>query len=241
MKNERESIFRFKQFALSNDRSAMKIGTDGVLLGAWCEMHDSPDGCRVLDVGCGTGVIGLMVAQRYPHCEVTCLDVDADAVEECRQNIIASPFASRVNAVRGDFLNYNPDCRYQLIISNPPYFKDSLRAPDKSRMTARHDDTLPLAALMRHASGMLDEAGRMALVLPVERDGDVEFESALCGLHITRRCNIFTVPGKPQRRTLWELALKAAPTMTTELFIHDKSGAYSKEYVSLLKDFYLVF
>lgn len=239
MNIKREGKFRFKRFALSNDRSAMKIGTDGVLLGAWCKMPY--DAGRVLDAGCGTGVIGLMVAQRYPTCKVTCLDIDGDAVEECRENIGNSPFAGRVDVEKGDFLSYTPGCRYDLIVSNPPYFKDSLRTPVKARTTARHDDALPLGAMLRHARELLADGGRIALVLPVERDSDVEFEAALCGLNVARRCNVFTVSGKPPRRTLWELSKEKASAEISELFINDKPGAYSKEYVSLLKDFYLAF
>lgn len=242
MDSPRPAVFRFKQFSVSNSLSAMKVGTDGVLLGAWSQIAPGVNSGHVLDVGCGTGVVGLMIAQRYPGVTVTCLDISGDAVRECAANIAASPFHDRMEAGHADFLSYDTQRRFDLIVSNPPYFKDSLPSPAKARNMARHDESLPLSGLLKRASALLNPSGRIALVLPVERDSDVVFEATLAGLQPVRRCAVFTVEGKPQRRTLWELSLSApASCDDSRLFIHDKSGDYSKEYVSLLKDFYLAF
>lgn len=241
MGNSRESTFRFKRFALSNTLSAMKVGTDGVLLGAWARVPDGAGAPTALDVGCGTGVIGLMLAQRYPSLTVRCIDIDADAVRECAANIEASPF-DNVTVEQHDFLCYNSAGGVGLIVSNPPYFKNSLLAPGESRALARHDDMLPLSALMMHAARLLSPAGRLALVLPADRDDDAMFESSVAGLHLCRRCKVYTKEGKQSRRTLWEFGKGCdQPCEESELFILRADGSYSPEYVALLKDFYLAF
>lgn len=242
MSNRCTNIFRFKQFELSNSRSAMKIGTDGVLLGAWAKL---PDGCispRVLDVGSGTGIVGLMTAQRYPDAFVDCIEIDWEAFEECSDNIASSPFSQRVKVIHADFLNYQSGLKYDLIVSNPPFFKDSLRAVGSQRSTARHDDTLPLAALFTRAAGMLADNGRIALILPVERDNDALFEATLAGLSPACKCHVHTRRGKPSRRTLWEFSRQQhQPVNETVIFIQEENGKYSEEYVSLLQEFYLAF
>lgn len=240
--NPRDNIFRFKQFELSNSRSAMKIGTDGVLLGAWAQL---PDGCispRILDVGSGTGIVALMTAQRYSDAYIDCVEIDDSAFAECSDNVATSPFCHRVTVVHTDFLHYNPDIKYNLIVSNPPFFKDSLRAEWVQRSVARHEDSLPLVSLLPKASGMLADNGRVALILPVERDKDVLFEATLAGLTPCRICHVHTRRGKPSRRTLWEFSrCQHGPSQETEIFIQEEDGKYSAEYVSLLRDFYLAF
>lgn len=241
MGKNRETSFRFKRFTLSNTLSAMKVGTDGVLLGAWARVPDGAASSAALDVGCGTGVIGLMLAQRYPSLTVRCIDIDDDAVQECAANIAASPFGN-VSVERHDFLNYHSVEAVQLIVSNPPYFKNSLPAPEESRAQARHDDMLPLSALMRHARRSLLLSGRLALVLPADRDADAMFEASAAGLHLCRRCKVYTKEGKPSLRTLWEFGIACEePCEESELFILRADGSYSPEYVALLKDFYLAF
>lgn len=237
-----QHIFRFKQFAMSNTLSAMKIGTDGVLLGAWACISPEVESPRVLDVGCGTGVVGLMIAQRYPDASVTCIDISEKAVAECAGNIATSPFAGRMTVSHDDFLLFNTASHYDLIVSNPPYFKDSLQSPGAERTLARHDDSMPLPEMMKKATELLPANGRVALVLPVEREDDVIFAASVAGLQPVRRCDVLTVERKPPRRTLWEFSPSpASQCQCNRLIIHDQSGDYSKEYVSLLKDFYLAF
>lgn len=242
MNKNREHTFRFKQFSLSNTLSAMKVGTDGVLLGAWAQMTDNAMSGKVLDVGCGTGVIALMIAQRYPDVAVTCIDISADAVGECAGNIARSPFCGRVEAVCSDFRQFESNGRYDLIVSNPPFFTETLHSPDAQRAAARHGDSLPLSSLMRGSVALLSAVGRLALVLPAGRDDEALFEASLAGLYPSRRCNVFTREGKPSRRTLWEFSLKPdARCHDSQLFIQDKNGNFTDGYISLVKDFYLDF
>lgn len=241
MNSNRQSMFHFKRFSLSNSRSAMKVGTDGVLLGAWAEMAKDSS-MRVLDVGCGTGLISLMIAQRYPDAVIKCIDISNDAVEECRENIKNSPFASRVDVELSDFRTFADNQKYDLIVSNPPFFTEQLHSPDMQRAKARHEDSLPLSILLRRSSAMLSPEGRVSLVLPSSRDEDVEFEAALAGLNRMRRCKVITREGKPARRTLWEFSSNADIRLNdTEIVIREFEGKFSEKYISLVRDFYLDF
>ena len=125
----REKVFKFKQFAVLNDRTAMKVGTDGVLLGAWCPVEGAR---RVLDVGTGCGVIALMVAHRNTDAVIDAIDIDHDAIDEATLNFANSPWSERLTAIEGDFNNLNTAVGYDLIVSNPPYFTDSLLPPDEA-------------------------------------------------------------------------------------------------------------
>lgn len=234
-------MFHFKQFSLSNSLSAMKVGTDGVLLGAWAQLADASSCGGVLDIGCGTGVIGLMIAQRYPDAAVTCIDISPEAVEECAENISRSPFAGRVVVCRADFMDYVAGRKFELIVSNPPFFTERLQSPDPLRAKARHDDSLPLAALMRGSASLLSHGGRLALVLPAGRDDEALLEASLAGLNAVRRCKVYTRDGKPSRRTLWEFASEAGCCAEERLVIQNADGSHTDGYKALVKDFYLGF
>lgn len=242
MNINRETIFRFKQFSLSNRLSAMKVGTDGVLLGGWAQLpSDCPAG-SVLDVGCGTGVVALMLAQRYPEATVSCIDINADAVAECAGNILASPFSERVEVSQADFLTQASDSAYDLIVTNPPFFTERLHSPDADRATARHDDMLPLRSLLSVSAGLLRSGGMFAMVFPAMRDEEVLLESSLAGLHPVRRCHVYTRAGKPARRTLWQFSTTpTGPCIETDLIIANPDSTFTTDYISLLKDFYLNF
>ena len=132
-------FFRFKQFTVYHDRCAMKVGTDGVLLGAWTNLSQSR---RILDIGTGTGLIALMMAQRVPEVPITAIDIDAEAVNQANENFSASPWNNRLEAVLQDVCTYTEKNSFDTIVSNPPYFINSLKCPDNQRTTARHTDTL---------------------------------------------------------------------------------------------------
>ena len=156
--------FRFRQFELRQDRCAMKVGTDGTLLGAWALMPGEASG-RVLDIGTGTGLIALMMAQRYPEAEVTAIDIDAGAVSQARENVAASPFARRVTVMEMALQQMGetspvadqPSSRYDAIVCNPPFFVNSLVCPDARRTAARHASSLPLTDLAAAASVLLSD------------------------------------------------------------------------------------
>ena len=184
----------------------MKVGTDGVLLGAWTH-----GGARVLDVGTGTGVIALMMAQRFPAAEVTAIDIDSAAVEQAWQNVEASPFVGRVEVLHRPVQQMGTEHEhlYDAVVSNPPFFIDSLIAPDKQRSVARHAQTLTYAELMQAAWRLLTDQGELSVVVPFDYRRRMEDEATFVGFFPSRRCAVSTVKGKPARRYL--LAFRKHP------------------------------
>ena len=239
----------------------MKVGTDGVLLGAWGDVEStSPQvhkSTGILDVGTGTGLIALMAAQRNPEARVVALDIDADAVRQAKENVSASPFAERITVVQGDFRSFASEegegMRFDAILCNPPYFERALRCPDKARTLARHDDTLSLEELARKAATLLREGGTLAVILPFERRGDMVTECATYGLSLKRETHVQTLPGKTPKRVLMEFGKGIAMGEMGDmgimgkmgegdvLTIEEEAGVPTKEFRALLKDFYLKF
>lgn len=218
--------FQFKQFSVCQDGCAMKVGTDGVLLGAWAR-----GGRRVLDVGTGTGVIALMMAQRYADARVTAIDLDRDAVVQAQANVAASPFAMQVS-VRCERVQEHEGC-YDAVVCNPPFFIDSLGAPDRQRNMARHADTLTYAELMQAAWRLLDDGGELSVVVPFDYRRRMEDEATFQGFFPARVCAVRTVAGKPARRFL--LSFRKHPCEQRYDIVTIGDAAY----LELTKDFYL--
>lgn len=232
-------MFRFKQFEIDDSLSAMKIGTDGVLLGAWASVED----CRqVLDVGTGTGLVALMVAQRCAEAHITAIDIDARAAEEAQYNVDKSAWYSRIAVLHADVREFAIDEKFDHIISNPPYFNDALRSPDVQRNTARHTDTLGYEELISAAERMLVKGGRLSVVLPT--DGAMHFRrEAFERLWLARQTDVVTREGEEPKRTLMEFVLGDEPLMPRcdTITIHRRDGSYSPEYRDLTAEFYLAF
>jgi tRNA1Val (adenine37-N6)-methyltransferase len=236
----REKVFRFKQFAVVNDRTAMKVGTDGVLLGAWCPV----DGARqVLDVGTGCGVIALMIAQRNATAIIDAIDIDHDAIEEASLNFNHSPWGDRLTATECDFNIMAEGKTYDLIVSNPPYFQNSLKNPDKGRQTARHTDTLSFAELIKHSARLLIEDGQLALILPAEAENEIRQLAGAEGFFLTRVTRVYSKESKPARRVLMAFSRDNGITehrYTEDTFVlEDEKGGRSLPYQELCRDFYL--
>ena len=229
--------FKFKQFSVEQDDVAMKVGTDGVLLGAWVECERAG---RILDIGTGTGVIALQMAQRNPTAQVQAVEIDETAARRARANFDNSPWAERLQVVQTAVQEFSPAERFDLIISNPPYFVDSLLPPDAKRSTARHTHDLTFEELDRAVCRLLDGNGKFALILPV-----TEFEKylSLTQLHLVRRCDVHPIEGGAVKRVMGEFA-KQKPTEVTHENIaieRGQRGDYTDEYRDLTKDFYLKF
>ena len=232
-------FFRFQQFLVRHDRCAMKVGTDGVLLGAW-----AMGGERILDIGTGTGLIALMMAQRYEHTIVDAVEIDAEACLQAEENVAESPFANRINVickpVQRFAMEEDRQMVYDAIVSNPPFFENALKNPDKGRLVARHADTLPFADLFKAVKILLAEDGEFSVVIPTEYRGRIEEEALLQGFSLARICAIKTTPRKPVRRYL--LAFRRHPSASIEEIVgvlELQPNVRSEWYENLTKDFYI--
>ena len=221
--------FRFRQFTVVQTDAPMKVGTDGVLLGAWTAVDE---GCRrVLDIGTGTGVIALMLAQRLPDADITAIDIDSASVACARRNADSSPWGGRIATVHMPVQEYMPAERFDLIVSNPPFYDDTLPCPDEGRTIARHTRTLPFADLLAAAGRLLNDDGRFAVIVPAVSAG--RFVAA-GEMHLIRRCDVSTNPSRPPKRTLLEFSKRFAGAVRFE------SMTVGDEYCrSLTADFYL--
>ncbi len=230
----REGVFRFRRFEVRNELAAMKVGTDGVLLGAVCPV----EGCvNALDVGTGTGLIALMLAQRSESLRITAVEIDREAASEARLNVEASPWHDRIAVVEADFNKMVSEGfaeRYDIVVSNPPYFSTELKSPDASRAMARHEAGLSYDTLVASAPALLTPQGVMAFISPADREDDITMSVALRGLHITRLISVYTKIGaKTPSRLIWIIATRPTPMCREAVYIG------SAEYRELTSDFYL--
>ena len=249
------SVFRFKYFNVVNERSAMKVNTDGVLLGA--AMTILPADRRLLDIGTGTGTIALMAAQRAlgipgqalademrsgDDLMIDAIDIDEPSASEAAANFGESPWAEHLRAHNlslQDFADSEP-CKYDLIFSNPPYFEDSCIAPDERKSTARHTSVgFSYRDIFEFASERLAENGRVSLVLPADQEAALCRYARMCGLHLFRIMRIRTVERKAPIRIITEFSRQRCQTPAEELLTIMNEGKYTQEYLSLTKDFYL--
>lgn len=234
--------FSFKKFTIDDSRCGMKVGTDGVLVGAWCEMTGDAMPRNLLDIGTGSGLIALMAAQRFPETNVTGIEITPDACVDARTNIVNSPWSDRITLVEGDIMDFAPtwERRWDLIVSNPPFFSETLHAPDASRATARHGETFDVKQLISLAPHLLTPNGSLCFIAPAARDGEIDFLAELARLHTTAITRVYSKTGSPTPiRTLRRLSMTASPCITSDLVIRQSDGNYSADYISLTKDFYL--
>ncbi len=232
--------FRFKQFSVEDGECTMKVGTDSVLLGAWAQL---PSTGNVLDVGTGCGLLALMVAQRS-NALITAIDIDKPSVKQAQENFTNSPWGHIINALVTtfqDFALFAPDT-FELIITNPPYFVNSLKAPQAPRSNARHNDGLPFEELSAHSFQLLQNHGRLCLILPVS-EAELFKESALgCGFYLTRQLSVTPIENKKPNRLLMEFSKSPAHEVTAEsLTIRNENGSYTNDYKKMTSAFYLDF
>ena len=208
----------------------MKVGTDGVLLGAW-----APSGSRILDVGTGSGLIARMLMQRCPEAEVEGIDIDEAAVAQAKENGVRA-FQARLQDWKSDIGN----C-YDLIVSNPPYFQNSLKNPDRGRELARHTDSLGYEELIAHSARLLKEEGQLALILPAEAEEEIRNLVAPYSLFPTHITRVYSKETKPARRVILAFSRKNSIVGLIEdsLVLEDEKGGRSAAYSKLCEEFYL--
>lgn len=227
--------FTFRQFHIEQDKCAMKVGTDGVLLGSWAK-----GGKRILDIGTGTGLIALMMVQRFPDANIDAIEIDENAVIQATENVLRSPFAKQIAVKHCSLQTYSETKeKYDSIICNPPYFVDSLKNNDNNRTVARHTDTLPFNELIKCAYQLLTPNGHFSLVLPVESYRILEPEAILNGFSVIKKVLVKTTPSKQPKRILVELGKVPDEYFSTTEYLQDGAGNKSEWYKEITKEFYL--
>lgn len=228
--------FQFKQFTVFHDHCAMKVGTDGVLLGAWSDVEGTTS---VLDIGTGTGLVALMTAQRS-QAMITGIDIDADAIEQACENGKRSPWSNRLLFVQADVQAYWPEKHFDAVVCNPPFFENALLSPDKKRAQARHTASLPLERLADVSARLLADDGKLNVILPPDVSEDFIISCWEVGLNLYRRCEVYSKNGKPVKRMLLGLKKGRVDRLAnTRLYLVDDAGNRSKTYTELTRDFYL--
>jgi tRNA1Val (adenine37-N6)-methyltransferase len=242
-------VFQFKQFNVVNERSAMKVNTDGVLLGAAMTLNAGDR--RLLDIGTGTGTIALMAAQRMAGIPgqagndrfiIDAIDIDEPSATEAAMNFEQSPWAESLRAHNMSLDQFAASCSetYDLIFSNPPYFENSLTAPNERKSTARHtSDGLSYRDIFAFAAEHLSEKGRVSLVLPADQENDLCRYARMMGFHMFRIMRIRTVPRKTPTRMIVEFSRQRVSEAAEELLTIQDAGNYTPEYLALTRDFYL--
>lgn len=233
--------FTFKQFHIDHSKCAMKVGTDGTLIGAWASIPYEQ--CAILDIGTGTGLIAIMAAQRAAQAQVVGIDIDNDCIEQARENVAASPWSERISIIHSALQEFTSTKAFDVIISNPPYFVDSLLSPDDKRSTARHTTTLSFSDLFDGVERLLAQDGTFALILP-PAEAERFLSVARGRLFLTRRCDVWSTPDSGIKRVMMELQKQPPKELPQiEKLIIEDSGpmGYSAEYRQLTRDFYLKF
>jgi len=231
--------FKFKQFTIQQDRCAMKIGTDGVLLGAWVSLVNNPE--SILDIGAGTGIISLQLAQRSFAETIEAIEIDEGAFEQSVENFETSPWGDRLFCYHASAQEFASEVEeeYDLIISNPPFYSDDYKSDNKSRNTARFTDSLPFRDLVIVAFQFLSEKGIFALILPRKEEENFISIASEVGLFPKRICRVKGTATSEVKRSLLEFSFEKNDVEIEELTIEISRHNYTKEYIELVKDFYL--
>lgn len=233
--------FLFKQFAIKQDRTAMKVGTDGVLLGAWGSIEHQPE--SILDIGAGTGVIALMLAQRSLATTIDAVEIEENAYLQCVDNFENSPWSDRLFCYHASIqeLAQDPERdRYDLVVANPPFFPPpSSEEIDKNRKTARYYDQLPFEELIYGASQLLSQQGHLALVVPFNAEEKVCQMAKQVGLFPWKISRVQGTPDAPIKRSLIQYSYQSRPLKIDSLVIEVSRHQYTDEYIQLVRDFYL--
>ncbi len=233
-------MFQFKQFSIHQDRCAMKVGTDGVLLGSWTPISNNP--FSVLDIGAGTGLIALMLAQRSHAEQIDALEIDDNAFEQCVENFENSPWSDRLycyHAGLDEFID-EPEDEYDLIVSNPPFYREDYKTENESRDLARFQDALPFEDLIEAASVLLSENGIFSVIIPFKEEAKFIALAKECNLFPFKITRVKGSPNSETKRSLLAFSFAQNETVNTdELIIETARHQYTEDYIALTKDFYL--
>jgi len=232
------NYFNFKQFVINQEKVVFKVGTDGVLLGAYADVKGV---FRILDIGTGTGLIALMLAQRS-SAEIVALEPDHDSFLQACKNVSSSSWKGRIEVIETTIQEYSDKQKFDLIVTNPPYFADSLKNPDPRKSYARHNDSLPYGVLLTSVSRLLANGGRFQLIMPYAEGNIFLTEASGYGFYCSDILKIKPLPTSDIRRLI--LTFGRGRVRCTEKFLtieHGKRHEFTEEYINLTKDFYLKF
>ena len=233
-------MFTFKQFAVEQDRCAMKIGTDGVLLGAWTPIDNNP--FSVLDIGTGTGIIGLMLAQRSNAEQIDALEIDEDAYEQATDNFENSPWSDRLFCYHAGLDEFvaEPEDEYDIIVSNPPFYTEDYKTENEQRDIARFADAMPFEDLIEAADLLLSENGILSVIIPFNEEENFLAIAAAYELYPIKITRVKGTPTTEIKRSLLAFTRKETiDFLVDELIIETARHIYTAEYIELTKDFYL--
>ncbi|SFT72131.1 tRNA1Val (adenine37-N6)-methyltransferase [Algoriphagus locisalis] len=232
------SWFQFQQFRVNQDRCAMKISTDAVMLGTLAEV-ESPR--QILDVGTGTGVIALMLAQRFPNAKIQAVEIDSQAATQALENFQTNTFSDRMQLWEGKFQDFESQQKYDLIVSNPPYFPDHLKSSDAQRNMALHTDELSFQDLLEKVTQLLAENGQFWVILPPRQMQDFQKEAASHGLFPRVKFTLQDKPGKSIQREICGFSRKQKELEISAIFIKNEDGTPHESYARLVSGFLLGF
>ena len=234
--------FQFKQFRISQGNTAMKVGTDGVLLGAWVNIGaKEDDSLRILDVGTGTGLIALMIAQRS-SAEIFAIEIDEAAAAQANENFKNSPWAQRINLIQADYRSFKQLSieRFDHVVCNPPFFSSSLNSSDKRRSIARHDNKLPLLSFIESCFNVITAEGRVSLILPTDRFEEAQDLFRQSGFFLVRKIDVRSRENGKFIRVLSEWSQKQEEQFIGDISIYSEhANEYTNQYRNLTKEFYL--
>ena len=233
------SIFKFKEFTVNQDRCAMKIGTDGVLLGAWTSVGHKP--FSILDIGTGTGILSLMLAQRSFAEAIEAIEIDDDAFEQAAENFENSPWGDRLFCYHAGFIEFveEIDDKYDLIISNPPFYSEDYKTDDAKRDLARFTDALPFEHLLFGTAKLLSENGKASFIIPFSEEDHFITLASKFSLFPNRITRVKGTPSTDIKRSLLEFSFSKTDIETSELIIEIGRHDYTEDYINLTKNFYL--
>jgi tRNA1Val (adenine37-N6)-methyltransferase len=234
-------MFQFKQFAVRQEKAAMKVGTDGVLLGAWAPIGHQP--FSILDIGAGTGLVALMLAQRTDAEQIDAIEIDAGAYEDCVENFEESPWNDRLfcyHASLDDFMEDLEDEEYDLIVSNPPFYTNAFPSGDTRRDAARMEHALPFGDLAEAASVLLSDEGLFCAIVPFSEEAAMVAHAAAHDLFLCKRTHVSGTPDSGIKRSLLAFSRQAPPEVAEDrLIIENARHDYTPGYIALTRDFYL--
>lgn len=229
--------FEFKKFIIYQDACAMKIGTDSVILGAWCKF-DGKKNCKILDIGTGTGILAIMAAQKNPEAIIKAVEINEKAALQAKQNVGLTVWKNNIEVITGNISDFKYEFPFDYIISNPPYFENSLKSPDNQRSVARHTDSLSFAELTKSISRLLANDGKSFIIIPSEAEDSLCSATIDCGLYPAHKVNIITREGQKPKRIILVMMHKPTAYSEESITIRNTNGNYTEQYIELTKDFY---